>query len=785
MKKRLTLFKLLLKICVLAVCAAGCHAPSPGYIKSVDDNIQQVDKKVNEAYQAGRYDEAARHMLEIIKLIETSEGYRPASLLKPLNNLASLYEKNGENGKAELIYLRIIDIMSDSLGESHPLVGVHVGELADFYIRIGKTETAEHYCLRAIDILERADGKESMLLVQPITSLALLLERKKNVQEAEELLVRALNITIAASGVDHPLTLQAKGVLADYYSRSGQNEKAGKLYNESSAIAARTLGERHPLTDSCTMKEAVFYWTSGFHEKAIDLLGSLTNSDWPEMEYLLGFDNPDEKMDYLAIKMRELYFFMHAAAAHSQKSPETLVALYKRWIRLKRMEVEAKRRFQGAYLYHAPDNIIQEYRAYIKLASALNRLVYLSFRSNPPSSYKDDMNFLLGQLNVQEQKIAELSPEFSRQLEKNRIDFEKIRRLTPDGRLILDFARIPEHAIHGSGNGFDARYIVFVISGSGSLPVMVDLGDAEAIDVAADEYSAVLSGAKQVEKDEKLQLSRNLCKLVWDPIARNVAGYSDILVSPDGALSQVPFETLLNGRNEFLIDRHIFRYAASVRDVEPVEKGKKAVEMVVITGPDAADGKILEIALRHSNVEVTHTPLDDYFSDPVLKPHLIHFASRPYGSETEFAGIDRTNPFTRIGFRRDSKNESGLHGADSEYGFFTAWDMLKINLSGVRTAFMQNPISAGKGEAKVAMQRALISALKQAGVQTQVVNLYNGDDEATRFINRIFYNNYLVHGDSPSIALRKAMLSLKARTGMRSGFYDPSIWGGWALYGLL
>jgi hypothetical protein len=60
-----------------------------------------------------------------------------------LNNLAGLYEKQGDHAEAESLYKKSLAIMEKALGPNHPHVARSLESLAGFYRRINRDAEAE------------------------------------------------------------------------------------------------------------------------------------------------------------------------------------------------------------------------------------------------------------------------------------------------------------------------------------------------------------------------------------------------------------------------------------------------------------------------------------------------------------------------------------------------------------------------------------------------------------------------------------------------------------------
>ena len=66
---------------------------------------------------------------------------------------------------------------------------------------------------------------------------------------------------------------------------------------------------------------------------------------------------------------------------------------------------------------------------------------------------------------------------------------------------------------------------------------------------------------------------------------------------------------------------------------------------------------------------------------------------------------------------------------------------------------------------------------KKAGAESLLMSLWKVDDEATSFLMKEFYQNWLLKGDSKQSALDKAKMAVKER----SEWSDPKYWAAFIL----
>ena len=150
-------------------------------------------------------------------------------------------------------------------------------------------------------------------------------------------------------------------------------------------------------------------------------------------------------------------------------------------------------------------------------------------------------------------------------------------------------------------NKFEDRYGALVIA-SKNEPKWIPLGAAAAIEKNVElyrksvryEYVAprnveAYRESERANTDESTlhAVLRSLHDQLWVPIEKALpAGGKTIILSPDGALNFISFATLLNAKDEFLIEEYSIRYVASGRDLLREREASATELMAVFGNPD-------------------------------------------------------------------------------------------------------------------------------------------------------------------------------------------------------
>ena len=148
-------------------------------------------------------------------------------------------------------------------------------------------------------------------------------------------------------------------------------------------------------------------------------------------------------------------------------------------------------------------------------------------------------------------------------------------------------------------NKLETRYGALVIA-SKDEPKWIPLGAAAAIEknveLIGNPFVAKSTSSKRGSLSESnaprtnqrcTAVLRSLHDQVWVPIEKALpAGGKTIILSPDGALNFISFATLLNAKDEFLIEKYSIRYVASGRDLLREREASPTELLAVFGNPD-------------------------------------------------------------------------------------------------------------------------------------------------------------------------------------------------------
>jgi CHAT domain-containing protein/Flp pilus assembly protein TadD len=253
------------------------------------DEASELNKKVIELRNAGRYADAIPIAQQVLAIREKALGRDHPDVAQSLNNLALLYKNQGRYAEAEPLYQRSLAIWEKALGRDHPDVATALNNLAVLYDNQGRYADAEPLYQRSLAIWEKALGRDHPAVAAALNNLAALYHKQGRYGDAEPLYQRSLAIVEKALGRDHPYVAQSLNNLAALYDNQGRYADAEPLYQRSLAIREKALGRDHPDVATALNNLALLYANQGRYADAEPLY----QRSLATYEKALGRDHPD------------------------------------------------------------------------------------------------------------------------------------------------------------------------------------------------------------------------------------------------------------------------------------------------------------------------------------------------------------------------------------------------------------------------------------------------------------------------------------------------------------
>jgi len=312
-----------------------------------DKTLAVLNQKVMELYRAGKYARAALVAQKALQVAEQHFGPDHPAVASGLNNLAYIYNTQGDYANAEPLYNRFykrwlaikaeplfkrsLAIWEKALGPDHPDVATSLNNLATLYYQQGDYAKAEPLFKRSLAILEKALGPDNPAVVTSLHTLARFYwDQSGDPDKIKSLRERAWAIEKKALGPDHPDVATILDTLVDVsYAKEMLGELSSPiaitLYKRALVIQEKVLGPDHLDVATRLDNLARLYIKNDRYYRTSHDAEPLFQRSLAIREKALGPDHPD-----VALSLNNLAVFYDDDAKLTPRSYANLAPIYKR-----------------------------------------------------------------------------------------------------------------------------------------------------------------------------------------------------------------------------------------------------------------------------------------------------------------------------------------------------------------------------------------------------------------------------------------------------------------------
>jgi CHAT domain-containing protein/tetratricopeptide (TPR) repeat protein len=263
-----------------------------------------------------------------------------------------------------------------------------------------------------------------------------------------------------------------------------------------------------------------------------------------------------------------------------------------------------------------------------------------------------------------------------------------------------------------------------------------------------------------------------------------------LLISPDGALAEFPFEPLTNPRTgRLLVEEAAVTYLPAARFLTATDHRPRDIrppwqtQMIAYGNPPLTGADILGAEKTWQPIPAAAQEIESIAKilPGASQIHLGAAASKLDLLSRSFRGVSLLHFSTHAVIDPENADRSRIllasesGQADSLY----EQEVYRLNLAGVDLATIsacetaRGPMVRGDGV------RAFTQAFLAAGAAATVTSLWPAADRATaEFMKQFYY--FIAHGEAKAAALRSAKLQLLRS---QSRLAEPRYWSGFILYG--
>jgi len=797
-----------------------------------------------------RFTEAEPLFNQAIPILERALGPDDPVTLRARVGLARLYMFTGQRVLAERAVQPSLAGLEKSLGSNHPFVAESLTILGILRHDANDLEQAEVFDRKAVAILESASETDSVEYADLVNNLGILSLDKGDYTRAEELLRTAIRLGEGLRGPDSNWIATAVNNLGIIARRRGRYDEAERDYLRALSIHEKILGPDHPDVATDLNNLAIVYSNKGdtarsleTHLRALRIreqstgaysgatlasLGNLART-YARIGEIPAAIEYQQRTDAVLEKQLSL----NAAVGSERQKLVFVSSISERTDRTISLSLDLAPHSSDASALAAL--VILQRKG--RVLDAMTDLLAVRRNSASPADQRllDELKTTTSQIaervlngpavaggpSQRDQKLIKELEARKEQIEatiadhnlefraaSRAVSVQAVQEAIPPGAVLIEYVVYrpfdPTAANNDVAYG-PSHYAVFVIGRSGDVQGR-DLGIAAPIDAA---ISALRDALPDPHRADVVRLSRAVDARVLQPIRAALGNSTRLLISPDGALNLIPFESLVEPSGKFTVERYAISYLSSGRDLlrMQIPRGESASPLIV-ANPLFGDPDSPPTGLRQGSASAQKRSITSssdlsrlYFAPlagtgeearaihallpdatlltrkdasklaltQVSAPRVLHIATHGFflqGSPSSPSTLPM-NPLLRSGL--------ALAGANHDRGasVLTALEASHLNLWGTQLVTL-SACDTGLGEVRngegvYGLRRSFFLA----GAETLVMSLWPVNDYVARQMMTAYYRR-LKTGLGRGEALRRAQLSMLAQPNRRHPFYWAS-----------
>ena len=769
----------------------------------------------------GKYPEAE----EIFEVALTKVAPSEMAYASLLNNQALVLHSLGQLEKAEQTLSEIKKRDSLELGPTHPDYAITLSNLGLVYADQAKFQLAETALTNALAIQKQNGEASTISFARKLNNLAKVYQMKGSPKQAVPLLQEALSIFRKNLGKESPEYATAALNLGVALWKSGSSEAGYKYLRLSASIRAKRLGKNHPAYAESLLKIAEYQWEKRLAKEAKTSFGEVFDNYYFQIDETFPVLTEEEKSKFYYTNIRPAFDkFNSFAFEYRTENPALVNDVYNYLINTKASIMFATEKVKSSILASGDKTLIEQFEQWQSAREQIARL----YSQNQEHQFLDS---LLKSADAMEKELTRRSASFSRQLVRQKVDLDNIRKALKPGEAAVEVLRFKTYSptrAHASGE--EISYAFLVLTADANAPV---------------ELIAMPMGKEMETKF--LKYYRNNIKYnlpdaasyqhYFQPLGQYLKKHNitRVFLSPDGVYNQINLNGIENpDTKQFLLNEFDIRLVTNTRELVEVTTGRDDHQSSTLIGHPKFN--LAESEIRTTNGVSTTTRgistrawrggllrymrgeegisvlpgtekeiemiaelfgegssvyMEQQASERVAKnvnnPRVLHIATHGYFLEDETAELKSgsaqyfSNPLLNAGLILAGAENFLKTGEpineDGDDGVLTAFEAMNLKLDNTHLVVLSACETAlgdvKNGEGVYGLQRAL----KLAGARSIVMSLWNVDDDATQQLMTAFYEEMSRSGDQHE-AFRIAQQKVKKK------FPSPFYWAAFIMVGI-
>jgi CHAT domain-containing protein/cytochrome c-type biogenesis protein CcmH/NrfG len=501
--------------------------------------------------ELGRLSEALPLSEKSYRLFKELLGEKHPKTLTSMSHLAIIYQNLGRFSEALPLFEKNYRLSVEVLGEKHPSTILSLTHLAVIYRELGRFSEALPLFEKSYRLSVEVLGEKHPSTILSLTNLAVIYRELGHFSEALPLSEKSYRLFKELLGEKHPKTLTSMSHLAEIYqvpssvgTGLGHLSEALPLFEKAYYLRKEVLGEKHPDTLDSLRHLAYIYKKAGNINKAIKYLEKAVTG----VEIWRSGDLSAENRQALFKKWIPDYFWLSSLYIDQSRPFDAFRLAEMSKARTLLESLAAKLAAQQSGLTTAEQQQLQDYDA--RLAYLTNRIAKALEDNHLDDRIRleTEKNQLVIQLAQFERELRDKYPKYDQLSEVQIIGAKEGAKYLPADAVLISYF-VNENYV-----------LAFTLQADGVLTAH-NLGEIPNLKKNLETYRRLLPlGIQKQEQSPPFShenrpfrlkkrptiqsLSRQLGKQLLEPLKDIIKDKHRWIISPNGTLALIPFETL-------------------------------------------------------------------------------------------------------------------------------------------------------------------------------------------------------------------------------------------------
>ena len=487
----------------------------------------------------------------------------------------------------------------------HPQLAMFLRNLGNLCWIQGKYSEAESYIIQALTMYEANLGPKHWVVSSAKHMLAALYREQGRYNEAESLLLRVISINDETYAPDYFASSFVLEELADLYLEMGRNTEAESYYVKALKIREKAH-PNHNLIAETLEQLSKLRRTEGNKSEAMELAGRACRIRLKNLYDLVRLSSEKDALTFSRNSKNSvnnyLTCFLDCQPLNGALTEEAANLIF-----------NSKGLISDIIFERQMDIVLDTDSATLALAESFTTIksqlskLFIKGPDEDLQEYRMELDSLEGLAIQLEANLSRRSASFKQHRDSKNINVNRLASFLSNNDILVEYLKYEYYKVKPDSS--IPRYLAVLLTNEAD-PIIVDLGDATEIDARINRYrkhvTYILTAgsiATAGDLEDYTEISRELYKLIWQPLEKYIIDKELVLIAPDGMLNTISFAGLLGSDGSYLIENFALHYLSAGRDLvrfcNPLNKG---IGLFAMGNPDY-DASVLDRLLNITKQE--------------------------------------------------------------------------------------------------------------------------------------------------------------------------------------